>query len=108
VSDRNVLTHSSAFTVPADHPAIPGHFPGDPLVPGVVILERVIDAAESWLGRPLQVAGVPQAKFVAPLRPGERADLSIALDGQALSFTLRREGVLLGRGALRLQSAGSP
>lgn len=103
--DKNILPHSTAFTVPLDHPAIPGHFPGDPLVPAVVIIDRVIDAAEDWLGRPLQVEGLPQAKFIAPLRPGQRTELSLALEGQTLAFTLRREGVLLCRGTLRLQSA---
>jgi 3-hydroxymyristoyl/3-hydroxydecanoyl-(acyl carrier protein) dehydratase len=61
------------LTVPADHPSLPGHFPGQPVVPGVLLLERVIEAAEQAIGQPLHVLGMPQVKFLAPLLPGEEA-----------------------------------
>ena len=34
------------FSIPHDHPSLPGHFPGRPIVPGVVMLERVLEAIE--------------------------------------------------------------
>ncbi len=52
-----------------DHPALPGHFPGDPLIPGVVILDQVEQALSAKQeGRLLQL---PMVKFVSPLRAGE-------------------------------------
>ena len=38
------------FTIPADHPALPGHFPGQPIVPGVVVLDRVVEVIEAGHG----------------------------------------------------------
>src|SRR3546814_2617840 len=39
-----------SFVIAADHPSLPGHFPGRPLVPGVVVLDRVLDAIEAHAG----------------------------------------------------------
>lgn len=74
--------------IPPDHPALPGHFPGRPVVPGVLLLDRVAEAARAAfaLGPP---CGVPRAKFAAPVLPGEA--VSVALDRRAagrVGFTL--------------------
>ncbi len=56
------------YVIAADHPSLAGHFPGNPIVPGVVILEEVVRAFEAW--RPdKQPVGMPVVKFLAPLRP---------------------------------------
>lgn len=68
------------FTVPADHPCLPGHFPGRPLVPGVVVLDRVLAAVEVASGRPIETLGLPQVKFLLPLLPGEAARVELQSD----------------------------
>ena len=64
------------FVVAHDHPCLPGHFPGRPIVPGVVLLDRVIAAIEAAHGGigPLRL---PQVKFLQPLLPGETARIDI-------------------------------
>jgi len=58
------------LSVPVTHPALPGHFPGRPIVPGVMILDLLV---EEWRG--LQPAtplrGVRKVKFLNMLAPGE-------------------------------------
>ena len=71
-----------AFVIAADHPSLPGHFPGRPLVPGVVLLDRVLDAidAEHVEPGPAPSTGplrLPQAKFLLPLLPGEAARVEL-------------------------------
>jgi hypothetical protein len=57
--------------VPHTHPALPHHFPGDPVVPGVWLLSLVEEAARQRFGPALHVRGVPDARFRRILRPGE-------------------------------------
>ena len=76
----------SGFTVDARHPSLPGHFPGEPVLPGVVVLEQVIEAARAWLGPGLTVVGLPQAKFMSPLRPGDEARIRLRRVGDKLHF----------------------
>jgi len=60
------------FSIAPDHPSLPGHFPGRPIVPGVVLLDRVVEAIETAHG-PLGAVRLPQVKFLQPLLPGEMA-----------------------------------
>jgi len=70
------------FTVPHDHPALPGHFPGQPVVPGVVVLDAVL-AAIAAEGHAVGALRLPQVKFVQPLLPGVEA--RIVLEAQAVA-----------------------
>jgi len=85
------------FSIAHDHPSLPGHFPGRPIVPGVVLLEQVIAAIERRHGA-LGPLRLPQVKFLQPLLPGEVA--TIALEGEAPRWRFRvlRDGVLLASG----------
>jgi 3-hydroxymyristoyl/3-hydroxydecanoyl-(acyl carrier protein) dehydratase len=91
------------FSIPASHPCLPGHFPGDPLVPAVVILDRVVAALEAIHGE-LGALRVPQAKFLQPLRPGQHAGILIeALPSEGARrwrFRVEREGGLLASGEI--------
>lgn len=61
------------------HPSLPGHFPGNPIVPGVVILEEVLDLIGKSLNQPLMLANVPSVKFHSPLRPNESLQLTFEI-----------------------------
>jgi 3-hydroxyacyl-[acyl-carrier-protein] dehydratase len=69
----------TSFHIDAAHPALPGHFPDRPIVPGVVLLDRLAATVEREWG--MRIAKLPQIKFLRPLRPGEVATLTI--DGHA-------------------------
>jgi 3-hydroxyacyl-[acyl-carrier-protein] dehydratase len=87
------------FVIEPDHPSLPGHFPGRPLVPGVVLLDRVVAAIEAAQG-PSGPLRLPQVKFMQPLLPGEQA--CVELDGAAPRWRFRvlRGDALLASGEI--------
>lgn len=58
------MNHS--FTIPASHPSLKGHFPNNPVVPGVVILDEVMNIIKT-LKPEFIVEAIPMVKFVHPL-----------------------------------------
>ncbi|MGO4702918.1 hydroxymyristoyl-ACP dehydratase [Dyella sp. 2RAB6] len=91
-------TYRTSVRIDPSHPSLPGHFPGQPLVPGVVLLEAVANALRDWRGQ--RLARIAEAKFVAPLLPGETAELVLSESGARVRFELRRGELLLARGAI--------
>jgi 3-hydroxymyristoyl/3-hydroxydecanoyl-(acyl carrier protein) dehydratase len=75
-----------SFRIDADHPALPGHFPGQPVVPGVVLLDRVACALQQW--RALQIGRLVQVKFLRPLLPGQDAELTLTDNGSNIGFSI--------------------
>ena len=76
------------LSFPADHPAAPGHFPGNPIVPGAVLLDVLVTAlhAGGWSGQ------IEAAKFHHPVRPGDSVAVTHASEGDKTRFTGRLAG----------------
>jgi 3-hydroxyacyl-[acyl-carrier-protein] dehydratase len=69
----------ATLTIPADLEILAGHFPGNPVLPGVCLLQLVLVAAEMHFSRgPLRLLQVGSAKFLAPVLPEQ----AVTIDGQ--------------------------
>lgn len=87
------------------HPALAGHFPGDPIVPGVVVLRRVCRAVTRERGG--MVAAVPVVKFHLPLRPAEPFDIDLAPAGDGrYRFRVVRGNALIAAGTVQVGAVG--
>jgi 3-hydroxymyristoyl/3-hydroxydecanoyl-(acyl carrier protein) dehydratase len=76
------------FRVPSDHPALPGHFPGRPIVPGVLLLDAVMQEAAAIRADP--PTRLLRAKFPAPVLPGDAIEITFDPRGpDRLAFTCR-------------------
>ena len=98
------MTTSLRFTItiPADHPSLPGHFPGHPIVPGAVILAEVIHAASGALGAGARIVGFPSVKFMNPMLPGQRCELIFTDHGVgSAAFELTHDARRVASGNLR-------
>jgi 3-hydroxyacyl-[acyl-carrier-protein] dehydratase len=87
-----------AVTFPAGHRVFEGHLPGEPLVPGVIIVEALAQLAGIALmkdGGELiggYLAEVGRTRFYRPVRPGEEVRLAAEL-AQAFGIYARFEVV---------------
>lgn len=93
--------------IATDHPGLAGHFPGNPIVPGVVLLDEVLRAFADWRSadRPM---GIPQVKFLTPLRPEQPFTIHLRESGGEVRFDcLGDDGRLLARGRLTLAGDGT-
>jgi 3-hydroxymyristoyl/3-hydroxydecanoyl-(acyl carrier protein) dehydratase len=88
--------------VAANHPALAGHFPGDPIVPGALILCEVLRAARQAMGGDFLPAAIPLARFHAPLRPSEPFVCTIErVDATTFRYQLKRETTLIASGTMQ-------
>jgi 3-hydroxyacyl-[acyl-carrier-protein] dehydratase len=60
-----------------------GHFPGDPVVPGVHLVEAARALAERLAGEPLDLCAVDEARFTAEVRPGEAVEAEVRIEDGA-------------------------
>ena len=58
-------------TISANHPALAGHFPGVPILPGVLLLDETLRALEEDESLAVTRWRIGRAKFLEPVRPGE-------------------------------------
>jgi acyl-coenzyme A synthetase/AMP-(fatty) acid ligase len=75
-----VATFTGEVAIPVDHPALPGHFPGQPIVPGVALLE-LVEALLADNG--YRVRECPQVKFLMPVAPGAQLALRVEISHDA-------------------------
>jgi 3-hydroxymyristoyl/3-hydroxydecanoyl-(acyl carrier protein) dehydratase len=85
-----------------DHPASRGHFPGDPIIPGAVLLSETLQAIEAALGASLVPFQITSAKFQHPTRPGDRVLIEFSRTARGeVRFTCAVEGKPVLTGQLR-------
>lgn len=103
---------NDTMQIAIDHPAFAGHFPGQPLLPGVLLLAHVLEAALADPALASRVGTTPRlsnAKFLAPVRPGDRIETSFdtAGSGTRLGFEVRCGEKLAASGQFESNAQGA-
>ena len=76
---RTGETSTCRKTFPPEEPFFRGHFPGNPLVPGVILAEALAQAAGIAAGEPgrtFRLSAIRSMKFPAPALPGDEIHLA--------------------------------
>lgn len=96
--------HSVTLRIASDHPALAGHFPGSPIIPGVVLLDETLHAIEQAQprGEPPTDWHIGAVKFHRVARPGDslQIDFQMQADG-LLHFQVRAASALIASGTVK-------
>jgi len=84
--------HKVPLPIAPDHPTFAGHFPGQPLLPGVALLAEVLEAVLDEPALAALVGPAPRigaAKFLAPVRPGAQLVITLDTSPRGVRFDVR-------------------
>jgi len=70
------------FCIAPDHPALPGHFPGAPVVPGVLLLAEGLQRFGRLAGAAIHCRRIESAKFFQPVAAGATVTATLTMGGQ--------------------------
>ncbi len=95
----------TTFTIPSSHPSLAGHFPGDPIVPGVVILGEILTRVSQSIETNWFLSTVPSIKFHSPLRPSETVQLTFdILTDHEVTFSCQVGSQRIASGVFRFET----
>lgn len=81
---REAIVSRLTLQIAADHPAGAGHFPGNPIVPGALLLAEVVRHIEQAEQARFVSYNVKSAKFLHPVHPGDTVDIEYAVQAQGV------------------------
>jgi 3-hydroxyacyl-[acyl-carrier-protein] dehydratase len=84
---RLAAAHVVHRRVPVDHPSFAGHFPGRPILPGVLLLAEVMEALRE-LGddTATDACEIASAKFLSPVAPGDELTITLQVSNTGWRF----------------------
>jgi 3-hydroxyacyl-[acyl-carrier-protein] dehydratase len=71
------VTMTDQVSIPAGSPWFQGHFPGDPLLPGIAQLHLVMEAIRATLDEAVCLTGLKRVRFKRIIRPEETIDIAV-------------------------------
>lgn len=100
------MNSGTRWTVPLDHPAFAGHFPGTPILPGVVLLDAVLHHLATASGATLARCRVNSVKFLSPVTPGEELLIQCTdANGGTIRFAIQANGRQVASGVIDMEPA---
>ena len=87
LSSREIIMYTEVLS---DSPWFSGHFPGDPILPGIAQLEMALDGIKRLSKKNLKISGVRKIRFKQFIRPNDKIKIKVVLrEGDVLSYSFR-------------------
>ena len=86
------MLRSTEIRFASDHPTAAGHFPSNPIIPGALLLDEIVEAIAGTAGKDGTIV-IRAAKFFRPVRPGDSIRVQWqSLAGGAIKFECHLPG----------------
>lgn len=76
----------------ADHAIFSGHFPGQPVTPGVCMMQMMAEIASLGFNKKLSIRSASQIKFLIPILPAEQPSLTVKIAGKVSDESISISG----------------
>ncbi len=109
VDEINIVDNkvNAKYYVRGDEFFLQGHFPGNPVVPGVILCEIMAQSCSLLIGEELKgktpfYAGIDNVRFKRQVKPGETVDISASIENRkGLIFYVKARATVNGELAVR-------
>ena len=89
------------FLISRDHPSLEGHFKGNPIVPGVNLLQEIkVRIEDEWPD--LIITGIIRAKFLQVLKPNQTVHVVVNQTDLGLKFTCHHQDTQIATGHFKI------
>ncbi len=89
---------SASIRLNPDHEVYKGHFPKQPVVPGIIQLQIIKEILEETLGQQLLMNKVSSAKYLRIITPGHSTELQITIQYKKTDESEYKVNALIGSG----------
>ncbi len=96
--DSTATAVEVSLNINPKHAIFEGHFPGQPVVPGVCMLQMIKEQAEKALSKPLHLAKAAQIKYLQVLIPNQAEEVLLKIewkDNLAFNAQLQSNGQIV-------------
>lgn len=87
--DKTEGTVDTEISLNVNHPIYKGHFPDQPVVPGVCMMQIIAELTTTAIGKKVAIKKANQAKFLIPIIPQKNPILEVKI-----KYTIGNEGIL--------------
>lgn len=89
MKEMEAIKITASMTTAGNSPWFSGHFPNNPILPGIAQLKMVVDLIARQSEDNLRITGLSRVKFRKIVKPGEQLDIQVTCSDTENHYTFK-------------------